>query len=990
MNELKSELSLTDVFTALEYQDDMGLVTTNTSGDLKDGRLFVWNEIRDKFEIDAAYFHGNVPVVYFKKFESFNNEILWDLHKSLWNHNRAPILIAVLPQEVRVYNCFASPPRTPIEFASAETPLLNRTSWQALDLLAFQENLSDYNLREIKSGRFGQTHQELLNRKHRVDARLLDNLHKVRKRLTGDSLSESIVNRLIGRSIFILYLEHRGVFKSGDHKWFAGGQSFCDVLESEEAKKETYKLFDRLSHRFNGDLFPTDYKEKEGVMNRHLQVLGRFLNGEDMDSRQMYFWAYDFNCIPIELISAIYETFLTEIQYNTSAFYTLPEIVDFVLSDIMPFDKESSRIRILDPACGSGIFLVEAYRRLVTLQSHSWKENLDFEKLSTLLQESIYGIDTNEDAIQVAIFSCYLALLDFLEPKEIWETVHFPNLKGTNMFADDFFNQEASFNNQFYDIIVGNPPWKSQLLGLANDYIQENPYPIGDNQIAQAFMWRVSTLLTDEGKACLLCPSKSTLFNLSKTHREFRDQFFAKNRVTKVVDFSTFRHKLFHNSRAPMVAVFYQKHSDTAASDDYLTYIGLHPSPLSEVLAGVVIYGDDKKRLSYQRIVNNPHIWKTALWGTPRDLYLINDLESRFLPLGKVIENHEWTMSRGVTVNGRGKKKYAPHLTQKRFVRTEAIEPFHISSSKELKLNQEWFHRARSPILFSGPHVLIRRGVRGRKGLAATFLSDDAVFYDSVIGISGRPKDTKHLKALSACINSSLSHYYHFLTSSSWGVERSEIQVAEYENFPCPNFTESENLLNEIVDLVDRIQQTGSSPQNWRPELDKLVYRMYDLTLFEQQIVDDFVKITIERHNNLKADAFKTPSLDALRLYAQAYTDVFVATTGGDIGLSPSIYKDISSYRAVSFRLTNNSKSELNQYPNIAYVAGLGNHLTTLEQIATEKHGQSMYSLKNIKVFNKNEIHIVKPAEQRFWTRSAAFNDADDTIAELLRTSTQH
>ena len=123
---------------------------------------------------------------------------------------------------------------------------------------------------------------------------------------------------------------------------------------------------------------------------QHLQLLGRFLDGDEVTSGQMYFWAYDFKYIPIELISAIYETFLDKDRQKTSAYYTPPDIVDFVLNQVLPFKTEPKSIRILDPACGSGIFLVEAYRRLVTLHRHARDgQNLTFEELRDLLTESI-------------------------------------------------------------------------------------------------------------------------------------------------------------------------------------------------------------------------------------------------------------------------------------------------------------------------------------------------------------------------------------------------------------------------------------------------------------------------------------------------------------------------------------------------------------------------------------------------------------------------
>ena len=223
-----------------------------------------------------------------------------------------------------------------------------------------------------------------------------------------------------------------------------------------------------------------------------------------------------------------------------------------------------------------------------------------------------------------------MALLDFLETKSIWETVRFPSLKGTNLFVSDFFDMDAPFNERRYDIIVGNPPWRRSLTKPAADYVRRNQHTVGDNQIAQAFLWRAPTLLADDGRVCLLAPSKSILFNQRGPNREFRRQFFMVHQVTQVVDFSAFRHSLFREAAAPMVAVFCQMPSVGDSARNEFTYLCPHPSPLSEVLAGVVVFGDEVKRFSSNQVANYPYIWKLALWGTPRDLTVVNDLLRTF------------------------------------------------------------------------------------------------------------------------------------------------------------------------------------------------------------------------------------------------------------------------------------------------------------------------------------------------------------------------
>ncbi len=973
--------ALTNVLDALEYLDDKGLVTVDTP-DVGDGRAYVWQEVRDKLQMDAAYFHGNIPVVYFKELQTVNDDYLWHLHRSLWNHNRAPLLIAVLPQEVRVYNCFAPPQRDSGRLMGEGSTLLKQAVQQVTNVLELRRELSEYRRREIVSGRFVRTQQGDFNRGQRVDNRLLENLRHVRRHLIDDGLSESVANSLLGRSIFVRYLEDRGVINEDYFGRFVSGLTFHALLKGSWI--ETYQLFDELARRFNGDLFPINDLERDQVKPQHLQRLGRFLDGEEVTSGQMYFWAYDFKYIPIELISAIYETFLDEDRRNTSAYYTPPGIVDFVLNEVLPFETEPRNVRILDPACGSGIFLVEAYRRLVTLHRHArGGKNLSFEELRDLLTGSINGVDLSEEAIQVAAFSCYLALLEFLEPKSIWETVRFPTLKGTNLFVNDFFDMEAPFNERRYDIIVGNPPWRSSLTRLAADYVRRNGHTIGDKQIAQAFLWRAPTLLADEGRVCLLAPSKGVLFNQSGPNREFRRQFFIANEVTQVVDFSAFRRSLFREAVAPMVAIFCQSSSGNKSGRNELTYLNPHPSPLSEGLAGIVVFGDEVRRFSRRQVASHPYIWKVALWGSPRDLALIDDLSERFPTLDEVVERRGWLMREGVTVNG-GDENPAPELAAMHYVPVNAVRPFHVSSNQEDRIGQEVFHRPRNRSIYRGPHVLIRGGAIRGGVLASVFLPDDAVFKDGIIGIAGPSDDADYLKIACAYNNSSLARYYHFLTASTWGVERDVVRLTEYAKFPCAIPVEDTDLLQSIVALVDQIQEI-SGDWNRLPELDELVYRSYGVTSSEQQTIQDFFNTAMDRHyRGLRASAFEAPLAEELTLYAQAYAEVFENTTGGSRALAPIVYQGTPPYRAVSFHLA--PRGLQGREPDIASEPELDSLLARLERVATEEHAQSLYFRRNIKVYEAEAIHIVKPAERRFWTRSAAYNDADETIAQLLRT----
>lgn len=971
---------LKDVLEELHFLDNSGLVMADTSN-VDEGRNYVWQEIRGKLDIDAVFFHGNVPVVYFKEFQSVDNKELWSLHRSLWNFNRAPLLITILPNEVRVYNCYAQPEEDKNKLN--ENALLKRAVWEATNAFRFRQEMSEYRRWHIELGKFGlDGDSSQFDREQRVDSRLLQNLREIRSSLNYRGLSESVTNSLLGRSIFICYLFDRGIIGEKFFGEFAGSRSFDDLLGI--SLDETYRLFDRLAHSFNGDLFPVTPEEREQVKPYHLESLSHFLKGGDVFSGQLSFWPYDFKFIPVEFISAIYEMFLGGEQKEDSAYYTPSSIVDYVLNEVFPLDLDTQGIKILDPACGSGIFLVEALRRLVISRYRGFeKGKVEFRELKKLLEESIFGVDTNKDAIQVAAFSCYLTLLEFLEPSNILDCVRFPVLKNRNLFVGDFFNTELPIDKLSFDIIVGNPPWKSALTEHAASYVKDKCFVVGDKQIAQAFLWRVSTLLSERGRACLLAPSKSILFNRSAKNLEFRRRFFAETQVSRIVDFSLFRQSLFQNANYPAVAVFFQRFPGVGRGSDELEYWGPHPSPMSEILGGVVIYGDEIKRIPRSHIAKHPYVtWKMAMWGTARDFILIDEMSKWGDPLGEVCEDRGWIMSYGATVGNR--KLCRPELNELRFIPARKIDSFRVSSRENDKIICKRFERPRCIELFRGPVVLIRGVLKGGR-LASVFMPDDALFLNTITGISGRREDTDDLKVLCAYLNSSIVRYYLFLTSSTWGVERGRMLKEEYEAIPFPKYENDSDCTRKIVSLVDKIQE-GEHIGDWTQELDGLVFDMVGATDSERQVIKDFLEMKLpQNHDSGNIHAFRAPALSELEQYAESYREVFTNSTGGRRGLSPVVYKGSSPYRAVSFRLEERGGQGRDIITRSDQELDI--LLVELGKVANEQLSQGVFLRRNLKVYHSGAIHIVKPAERRFWTTTSAYNDADNTIAQVLRTS---
>ena len=250
----------------------------------------------------------------------------------------------------------------------------------------------------------------------RADKALIEDLRTVRGALVKAGLNgedkEKYANALIGRAIFIRYLEDRGILLRKDFESVArGNDAWLRLLNTDHgvpiepwmekvkftkvlgSKEFTYVLFEQIARDFNGDLFPVTEGEKQAVTGQHLRLLQRFLRGEiDDDTPRLFFFAYHFDVIPIELISSIYEAFYHAekgTDQSQEAHYTPIELVEYLLSKTLTRDVLARNPTILDPACGSGIFLVEAFRRIVRFRHAKNGRKLGLPELKKILRDQL-------------------------------------------------------------------------------------------------------------------------------------------------------------------------------------------------------------------------------------------------------------------------------------------------------------------------------------------------------------------------------------------------------------------------------------------------------------------------------------------------------------------------------------------------------------------------------------------------------------------------
>ncbi|VAW34173.1 hypothetical protein MNBD_CHLOROFLEXI01-1276 [hydrothermal vent metagenome] len=950
---------------------------------------------------DAISFSGDAPIAYFNLMSEYDAKAVRKLHKLIWNQSRVPSLYIVTPAELRIYNCYDEPvePNKDIK-----TRLVRRIKIAEETL----NHYHDFAKVQFDSGQFWKTsYGRRYHSDKRVDYHLLAQLRETRKTLHDDyHLPFPIIHDLLGRAIFILYLEDRGAIRDGYYsdQFLDEANSFLDILQNRDA---TYRLFDALAKRFNGDLLPVTDNERKHVKETHLAIVRNLFGGGNIRTGQMFLWRpYDFRAIPIELVSAIYEEFLhkEEGKAKTSkngAYYTPHPLVEFVMNEVLPWPSPNNHdynLKILDPACGSGIFLVEAYRRLIARWMYSHNTNkIEPEQLKEILSSRIFGVDINPDAIGVAAFSLYLALLDHLTPRTIWERFQFPYLtyrgtdsekSGNNLFPMSTFLENAPFEDNDYDLVVGNPPWKrANLPAEIAQYCHKHKIA---QELAQAFAWRARDF-SQKGTIALIVNSK-TLFNNGSGDKNFRQKLLSECYLQTVVNFSALRKKrgglgkqMFTAAVGPASILFYQATMPEDASDEIL-YCTPKPTRLDNSLPHITIDASEIQFIPREQFIELDWAWKIGMWGTQRDFEIIRNFK-KFPTLGTFIEqNPEWHIGTGL------QKPYGgivrdPDLVDLPLVDTSSIQRYW-GGTILFKLNPLGdisFRRLGAKEAYKKPHILIKQG-QVQKRFCAAFVDFDCAFMNAVSGIHS--PDEKLLKAIVAYLNSSFASYFLFLTASTWGVERERVNFNEILELPGIPFTISEENIESLATKVDEIgdmlaqkpDQSLNELKQKELEIDDIIFNYLNLSSNERSLIQDVLGYSLDFFQEGEKSQACDPVFNGqLKAYAMTICKTLNSILQfGSATVWAAIYEGESPLNIISL----NFNLEYPADSVIVVDADMDAELTRINDKLSEEQSENIYLRRHLKLYGKDSLDIIKPNEQRFWSQSVALKDADAILAE--------
>ena len=949
-----------------------------------------------------------------------------DFCERLWNQNLARIVLVTNPRWLEAWsvdNSEAVPQRYSLK--ERETA---RQAWSVAGLF---------------SGEALRGRDSWFDPHKRVDKILLDNILVLVEKLTACGLGPAAVRRLVARLIFITYLEDREIV-SDVYRAEKGVRPLFDLVRGRD-RGGLRKLIGKLRNDFNGDFLTSADSEAgwEDLTDEAFRWVESFLGRTTLRTGQTTFWRYDFSQIPIELIASIYETFLASrddpdesaasgtAKREQGAYYTPRLLADWVV-DLAIENRDVLAERIFDGACGSGMLLTAAYRRLIrTHEARAAADGgpsiADFETRKQLLLKHIFGGDIDADACQLTAFSLYLALLSDLAPRDLAELrrggYKLPTLAGNIRRGSegDFFSPDGeAINRHRYGIFLSNPPWrKLRAQEPAAKAVeawrkrQPKPHPhVPKRQIAAAFALGAADTLTPGGRLALILPV-TPFVSGDETQRDFRAHLLGRYKIEKIINFSDMRRLIFADAVHPFVVLIATARSIDerfrsveAERFDYWT----PKADIALAFGRLAVHGADRSILPASALLTDEAQLATHYWGSDPDI----DLLQRLLRRGSIrdLTDNGWIDAKGFHARDEDRRR-APEswyrhvpdwMARAPFLHAHAL-PRDVPIVPQGQLQPFPFEKiARVPDerLFRGPRVLWTDGAHPEGGVKAAYAEEPFSFQHSLAVLAAPDSEEGRLTArfLTAYLRSPMGLWLLLLLSSSVASERPKLHVREALDWPFwsldrhPDREAAVDIMREVGDLIASVEQADElmmQAQRWsevQGTINRLVYAYFRLTDDEVSMIEELAFLagpalqpTSLRHSTLMKPIREAPSGQLMRNYANELGKILAGwrdNTGGQGEIQVATWTGRSvPIGAAVLTLGRAAEPDRSEDDDIIEILS-----ASLKRTA-DGPDTGLLTVPDMAIVEGSRIFLVKPLIARFWMRRCAIEDANRLALDL-------
>lgn len=978
----------------------------------------------DELGLSAVNCINGVPMIGFLSDPLVSIERIDELHRILWNQGLMSMLLVIRGDELTAYSLVQRPLHR--DESPGKDPRLVKTLSLLDDALALRELLD-----AAESGRFWYENDGHFNPDNRVDSVLLANLLMAFRSLK-DELGTDAAQALLMQTMFVAYLEDRQIIGEAVFR-DASQNRFATLLELLGAgNPEPFEvLFTWLHVAFNGNLFKAPCAFETGdapppkLKPEHLAVLARFRHGhENMATRQLRFWSYDFRYMSIGLISAVYDRFLKEEAEKKSAdgaFYTPMFLADIVVSQLWDelTDEQKAHGVYCDPACGSGIFLVRLFQRLVAHHCNVKKKRHATWTDLKAIANRLHGGDINSSAVRVAAFSLYIALLEQSSPSDLPKLIQagklLPPLYGKTLLpGSDFFTVKDAHP---FDVIIGNPPWNGRTgqLTTAQNWTASKGYLMPAKDIAWGFVWKALEGIKPTGLVAFLLPAMGILHNTES--QAARRMLLQRSRIRRIINMSDLCFQLFDGAQRPTAFVLYGPQKQEQAPYRFEYWVPKADLNL-RLKRLVTLSRADRLTFRSDLIAEDPTAFKRRLWTRAPEERLLQYLRT-IPPVGSLVQefkafkrskvefnrDEHWVIGQGfkpARVSRLDDPEYqtttAEIVTRLPYLDARQFQAVALPRVETNTWHTSVVHRAGFDAGFFGPHILIPQGVERAVGrVRAAFSKQDVVFQHSLQSITVPPCQERKAKVLTAVLNSSLAAWFYFHDTANLGTDRAKVHQGELlklpfddpENMPDPS--KALNAEKGLVALIDGELATAkkllASQDDVLGAIDRLVFEYYGLDDSDVAIVEDTVYSVIpamqpRRNAGLQSlwaqassrqrAAYAAMLCKALSPHFRVPVKASLAARSTDVAvLKLTISDEVAPY-------TEDSSGEFNDF--------LG---SIAAKLPIDLPG-NVQLIPDLRLVVDRDMYLVKPTALRHWLRSTALADAEQIAAEFVAAAARH
>ena len=742
--------------------------------------------------------------------------------------------------------------------------------------------------------------------KHVRDS-LFELMNKAAIDLIRSGLDDIEAIALTGRALFLRYLIGRKIVHNFNQV-SSVAKGWRDCMTKQQALVQTNQWLD---DKFNGDLLkPCDEKQYENFFsslvkkNGCTRTLGGIMtlasrSGINTYQEQLNWGHLEFEHVPIGLLSEAYENLIHEInkkgKRSTSVYYTPQSVVEYMVDDVFHQLPDASNAKVLDPACGAGIFLVCCFRKLVEANWDKTGKRPETKEIRDILNNQLVGMDTNPHARSLATLSLYLTALDLDPNPSPVEKLKFEPLKN-KVIVDVGYDQQATraltfqrgslskkiYNEikyrQAFDIVIGNPPWTpfkdnkvAEMLNercrsiakyrclddIAKNY--KNPGKVPD----LPFVWMAMNWAKKDGRIAFALHAR-LLFKQSTVGFHARRDLFRALKVTGVLNMASLREtKVWPATRQPFCLLF----ADNKVPEPDYDFLFLSPRIDEDLNKKGLMRIDNCEVMpvTFDTVHKNKNAFNVLSRGSTPDVSILDKLIQS--AKGCTVEDY-WRMNRLYASTGfkgdkrsKTKKKMGSEIGFMKGLpyipNNYEAPPYYVDAKCLTPYSppDTGIASPRSIGAYRGPLLVFKKGMRRERESGRAFISESSLVYsDSYYGYSafGHEKCDLLLNYMQMLLHSSIFEYYALMTSGTFGVERDIVQKQDIDEFP---FVDPEDIDPDLINNIANDFKRGALDGD---KLDTTVKSIYGLSDSDLNRINDALQTAAQYATSQETATQKT------------------------------------------------------------------------------------------------------------------------------------